>query len=218
MNLFILEHRNTNESLQDWMYRNGQSHCDQHQKLILEAWQQLNTCANVIGIKTDNDSVAYKNHPCTAWVRKTLANWQFAIEYARGLALSMAERYGKDDFHKSLIRIEDNIPERANGRLSSDELTPFAKAMPDWLKRKHDCAIDAYREYYCLYKSWFARKDGDTGLYKVKPAVWKHGIAPEWYKRCDLGYALDKGYVSAWKGSKQIVLSRDIVSNFDDFC
>ena len=213
MNLFILEHRLPNESLQDWMFRNGQSHCDQHNKLILEAWQQLNTCANVLGIKTDNKSVAYKNHPCTVFTRSSLGSWQFVIEYARGLALSMYGRGYK--FHKSMERIEDNIPEDANGKLVGDRIMPFAKAMPDWLKRKHNCAVEAYREYYCLYKSWFAAKDGDTGMYKVKPANWKHGEIPEWYNRVDLGYALDKGYVSAWQGTKQIVLTREMVSNLD---
>lgn len=217
MNIFILEHRLPSESLADWCYRIGQSHCDQHNKLVLEAWQQLNTCANVIGIKTDNKSVAYKNHPCTLFTRGSLGSWQFVIEYARGVALSMLERGHSKKLHASLERIEDNIPEDANGRLVGERITDFALAMPDWIKRKHGNAVDAYREYYCLHKSWFARKvRGVEGKYTVYPSTWKNS-EPDWFERICILEALDKGYVSAWQGSKRIVLSRDMVVNLEEF-
>lgn len=216
MNLFILEYRNENESIEDWCFRNGESHCDQHNKLVLEAWQQLNTCANVLNIKTDSTSVAYMNHPCTKFTRASLGNWQFVYHYASGLANSMAKRYGKTELHKSFQRIEKNIPYDANGLLSGD-MTDFVVAAPQWIKDKHSDAIAAYREYYCKYKSWFARKDrNNDGKFIVYPSSWKHGIIPSWFVRFDPLLAIDSGYVDAWIGNKKIVLTREMVSNLSE--
>lgn len=217
MNIFPLEHRDNNESLQDWCARIAHSHCDQHQKLILEAWQQLNTGCNVLGIETDNKSIAYKNHPCTVWTRATLGNWQFVIEYAYALALDMAERYGKNELHKSAIRIEESIPYCGDGKVTGD-ITEFAKAMPDALKRRHTCSVDAYREYYSLYKSWFARKQRGTDKYIVYPCTWKHGNIPEWFVRNPLRRAVIGGCVDAWQGSKRIVLTKEMIANYDEMC
>lgn len=215
MNIFILEHRQQGESLSGWCERNANSHCDQHNKLILEAWQQLNTCANVLNIKTDSNSVAYMNHPCTKFTRGSLENWQFVYEYAYQLAISMAKRYGKPELHKSWLRIEENIPYDSAGKLHG-VLTDFAVAAPQWIKDKHSDPVDAYREYYCTYKSWFARKVRGGDSYKVYPSTWKHGKQPTWFSRTDIDTAIDNGYVDVWYGNKKVVLTKDKVYNLDE--
>lgn len=216
MNIFPLEHRIDGESLTDWCDRIAHSHCDQHQKLILEAWQQLNSSCNVLGIKTDNDSATHKNHPCTKWVRKNLSNWQFTIEYANSLAFDMADRYGRDELHKSAIRISENIPCDANDLLRADDITEFACAMPDSIKNRHVNAVDAYREYYCLRKSWFVRKERGGDKYIITPAKWKHGDVPEWFNRNPIDKALIGGCISTWQGSKSIVLTKSMVKNIEE--
>lgn len=219
MNIFILEHPKENESLAEWCKRIAHSHCDQHNKLILEAWQQLNTNCNVLGIETDNPSKAYENHPCTVWARSSIDNWLFLINYAEQLAGDMAERHNKSELHKSYGRILDNIPfnpkpfYKGSKWLDSSDLTAPAKAMPDAVKNKHPNtlrgAVDAYREYYSKYKSYFARKDPkNKGKYIITPAKWKHGDTPVWFEPPTVEEALEAGFISGtcWTNPKKTII------------
>lgn len=218
MNIFILEHRKPNESLGDWCKRIAHSHCDQHNKLILEAWQQLNTNCNVLGIPTDNPAKAYVNHPCTVWARSSEKNWLFLINYAEQLAGDMAERHNKSQLHKSYERILDNIPfeplsfYKGKQWLKAKDLTTPAKAMPDSIKKKYpqtmEGTINAYREYYSKHKAYFARKDNkNQGKYIITPAKWKHGNVPTWFEPPTVEEALKAGYITAtcWTNPKKTV-------------
>lgn len=214
MNIFAIEHILPNDTLQSYAKRVAQSHCDKHQKQVLECWQMLNTNMNILGISTDNSSTAYRNHPSTIWGRESLANHQFCYHLCEELAIEMADRYGKKTLHKSWLRVKENIPYTPHG-LVGDSLTPFKPAMPDYISSAFKCPVEAYREYYNTHKSWFARKAKGVGsfgqeitIYKVKRASWKNRNKPSWIREISLDEALENGYIKANAGSKSFVLTK----------
>lgn len=213
MNIFAVEHMLPNDSLQSYAKRVAASHCDKHQKQVLECWQQLNTNMNVLGVPTDNPSKAYINHPCTKWSRQTLANHQFLYHLCEELAIEMQRRYGRKDLHKSWIRVKENIP-YAPSELTGDVLTPFATAMPDSIANSFKCPVEAYREYYSTHKAFFARRAKGVGsfgqevmIFKVKRASWKNTDKPSWIREITLDEALKNGYIKANDGKKDIALT-----------
>lgn len=215
MNIFGLEYRGDNESITDYAARVARSHCDLHQKQILENWQMLNSSANVLGIATDSKSKAYVNHPCTVWTRASLENWQFTYDLTEQLALEFMRRNGSSTPHKSWLRVQANIPRDANGLLSG-ELTPFATAMPPVIvSATGGNPVAAYRQYYNMYKAFFARRSKTKGMfgqdvivYKVKPATWKNADIPFWWNPVPIDIAIRDGYIKATnEKGKQFKLS-----------
>lgn len=216
MNIFALEYRQPNETLQSYTQRIAASHCDQHQKLCLEQWQMLNTNCNVLGIDVPNKSKAYVNHPCTQFVRQSLGNWQFCIELCYALAIDFADRYNKEDLHKSALRVSEEVPYDALGKLSGG-LTEFAMAMPESFKKRFkDDPVTAYREYYMTHKAFFTRKDRkNPGKYLIQRAKWTNKSKPSWYKEISLDEALSKGYITVNddKGKRIVVSDKNIFTN-----
>lgn len=215
MNIFMLEYRNDNESIKSYARRVAQSHCDLHQKQILEAWQMLNTNCNVLGIKTDNSSKAYVNHPCTVWARSSLENWQFLYHLAEELAIEFQKRNNKRDLHKSWTRILENVPYNANEAICGS-LTPSPMAMPDSITNaSENDPVAAYRAYYNTHKAYFSRRTKvkgtfgqDLDAYSIKPASWKNQDNPVWWNPVSLDDALSLGYIKATgQNGKQFVLS-----------
>lgn len=220
MNIFILEHRKQNESLESWCTRIAESHCDQHvNKMISEAHQMLNTNRVLLGLPSASKSTAYKSHPCTVWARKTASNARFLSTLADVLDTSAKLRSGREVPHKSLTSIRMHSLGDISSVVKDTTLSPFAMAMPDNLKRKFkEDPIEGYRIYYSLYKSWFARKDPkQEGMYITYPSTWKNTSPPEWFQRTSLKRAVLGGCVVGWKGSKKIVLTKDMISNYNEF-
>ena len=133
--------------------------CDKHVvKMILESAQML---CSVQPEGTAPYKRSFYNHPCTKWVRASVANYDWLIEHARALCTEYTRRYGK--VHKSEKVIDwcdANRPE-----LPDVGLTPFAQAMPE--DYKNEDAVEAYRTYY--------RND------KRRFATWKDVDPPTWF-------------------------------------
>ena len=133
--------------------------CDKHVvKMILESAQML---CSVHPEGTAPYKRGFYNHPCTKWVRASVANYDWLIEHARALCTEYTRRYGK--VHKSEKVIDwcdTNRPE-----LPDVGLTPFAQAMPE--DYKNEDAVEAYRTYY--------RND------KRRFATWKDVDPPTWF-------------------------------------
>jgi uncharacterized protein YegP (UPF0339 family) len=100
------------------------------------------------------------NHPCSVWVRSSLDNYFWTLEYVQALNDESIFRGYKShascEEAVSLPRPE-NVPD-------TGELTPFVLAMPDRFKK--DNAVDSYREYYRVYKQ-------DIATWRVRqPPYW----------------------------------------------
>ena len=113
---------------------------------------------------------AFRNHPCTVWVRESMANLAWTIVHAQALLYEYLHRYNK--FHGCSTAIGDAsnlFNQTGNGLACYLNHTPFARAMPDYLK--NDSSIDtvtAYRRYLVAHKPW-ATWDRDPSR---KPAWW----------------------------------------------
>jgi hypothetical protein len=110
-------------------------------KMPLETAQLLCSAHHTSGIETPY-KITHINHPCSKWVRESLSNYLWLIDYGLELCKEYTYRYGK--VHKSQQVIEwasYNIP-----NLPNVNLTRFVQAMPDVYKNIN--AIKAYRNYY----------------------------------------------------------------------
>tara|TARA_R110002050_G_scaffold16903_1_gene50814 strand:- start:78 stop:554 length:477 start_codon:yes stop_codon:yes gene_type:complete len=152
MNIFVLD---------DNIERCAAYHCDKHVvKMTLETAQLL--CSPF-----EQGDAPYKrthyNHPCAKWARESVGNYEWLLELGYRLAEEYTHRYGK--MHKCLDVIDwcDNNSHTLN--LPDLGLTPWAQAMPD--EYKSQCAIQAYRNYYC----------GD----KLEFCTWKNRQLPNWW-------------------------------------
>jgi hypothetical protein len=112
--------------------------------MILEQNQLLTTVHHMSG--ADPKSVPYRkthyNHPCSVWVRKSLANYKWLLLATRELCKEYTYRYGKIHKSEAVLRwCEENLP-----NIPDLGLTPFAQAMPD--EYKDPDPVKAYRSYY----------------------------------------------------------------------
>lgn len=126
-------------------------HLDRHiVKMPLESAQLLCTALHLNDISAPYKPT-HKNHPCAVWVRQSLDNFVWCVEYGLSLCAEYTHRYSK--VHKSQAVIDycfQNLPE-----LPDIGLTSFVQAMPDVYKR--DDAVEAYRAYYQGDKAHMAK-------------------------------------------------------------
>lgn len=153
MNIFILD--------------NSHWHCahymvDRHVvKMPLEHAQMLSTAVRLSGIDAGY-KITHKNHPCSIWVRESVANFLYLVELTFSINEEWKERYGHTHNMKSWEVIKTlPIP-----KLPDIPMTPFAQAMPEEFRGPD--AIEAYRSYY-------------NGA-KQHIATWRHGQIPPWFK------------------------------------
>lgn len=177
MNIFVLDQ----EPKQAAAY-----HVDRHViKMILESAQMLSTAHRVLDgiqyidktsgrrniqrwrLKNDlDDSIFYQathiNHPCSRWVRESDSNYQWLYELFLYLSTEYVERYQKDHLTwDKLGKILEQFPRK----IKVGSLTPFALAMPEQYRIKHN-PVQSYRQYYISEKS---------GLFS-----WKNKPSPYW--------------------------------------
>lgn len=151
-------------------------------KLIMESNQMLSQAVKSIApthlwlnhVKTSClvNGLAYSNHPCTSWVKKSSGNFLWLVKHAEALSSEYTERYNK--IHASSIRTE-NIKQLYLSLLPENypsELTPFANCASNAsleLSFKHLPTTEAYRAY--LNARW-----------KTDPraVTWKNRPAPDW--------------------------------------
>lgn len=165
MNIFVLD---TNPQLC------AQYHCDAHvRKMILEYAQMMRTAHYVLdGTTTIAGVPLYKpthiNHPCTKWVRESLANYYWLACLWVDLCQEYEYRFRK--IHLTELKLSTVIPYNVPNKLIKDTETfipdNFVQAMPDNCKRND--AVEAYRTYYRTEKRHLAK--------------WTNREVPPWYK------------------------------------
>jgi|TARA_R110000803_G_scaffold10752_1_gene32587 hypothetical protein len=147
MNIFVLDTE---------IKKCAEYHCDKHViKMILESVQMMSSVVRLSGYDLGY-KLTHKNHPCTIWARKSLANYKWLFKLTEGLNAEYRYRYNKTVNHKSYDMVKTlpmpNIPDTG--------LTPFAQAMPDQYKSNN--AVQSYRDYYLNEKAnlltWTKRK------------------------------------------------------------
>jgi hypothetical protein len=135
--------------------------CDKHiVKMILESAQMLCTAYG----EGAPYKPAFKNHPCTKWVRQSQQNYNWLCQHAQAMCAEYERRYKRTHKSQAVISLCSKL-----ATLPDIGLTPFAQAMPDQYKDAN--AVVAYRNYYKGEKS--------------KIAVWKHCSPPSWWTHRD---------------------------------
>ena len=88
----------------------AQQLCDKHVvKMILETAQMLCTVARNHGHEAPY-KVAHPKHPCTLWVGKSAANWQWLIDHGLAMAAEYTRRYGRKHKSEEVIRWCARLP------------------------------------------------------------------------------------------------------------
>ena len=146
----------------------AKSLCDQHivkmpleeaQMLCTAIWHYIPEVANSWGLYKP----VHQKHPCTLWAMETRANFEFSFSLYVAMLKEYTHRYGKvhgaanPSKHNpfvtpdNIIRCKDYIPE--------GQLTPHPQCFSghDHLKTDENWPIVAYRAFYVVDKSRFAR-------------------------------------------------------------
>ena len=139
-------------------------------KMPLETAQMLCTAHRVL----DGDEyaeltglykTAYKNHPCTIWVRESIANYAWLYAHFYALNEEYKYRYGRD--HSSYTKLAEPLA-RPPMNIPQVEQTPIRLAMPD--QYKSDDPIESYRNY-CIHEKHYAKWEKG----RDKPEWWQLG-------------------------------------------
>ena len=130
-------------------------------KMILESAQMLSlvfsphywdigTVSKVDGTPFKTAKGAFKKHPCTIWAAAKVENCAWLLQHGAALCSEFAVRYGKQHRLTKSIFEAKKLFHRESGEVITchNQVTSFARAMPDYLK--FDDSIDdieAYRQY-----------------------------------------------------------------------
>lgn len=131
--------------------------------MIVETAQMLSTAHQLNGspYKDKVYKATHINHPCNIWVRKTKANYLWALDLLKNLISQYEDRYKKEHKTNRLVKyFEDYIP------IKKGKLTEFPQAMPE--EYRSNDVVTAYRNYYIKDKSRFAK--------------WNYCNTPSWFK------------------------------------
>jgi hypothetical protein len=163
-------------------------HCDKHvNKMIIEHLQMMSVALAHYGYppakKKDGNyysTRAYKNHPCTKWVKASSSNFLWLFSMTKYLCIEFERRYGKR--HAGQTSLVGLVEEGTLSNLMDQDIyphvghTPPALAMPDYCK--HPDPIVAYRTYYNLEKwefaSWDKTDQGEPPWWA--PACYNHRL------------------------------------------
>jgi hypothetical protein len=185
MNIFTLN-QNPRECARD--------HCDKHVvKMILESSQMLSTTITILDPEFTTKhkhallKSTHQNHPCTIWTRESFNNFMWHLDLLTALHEEYESRYWR--VHNCVYQLNTiyNWVSNQNTceKFPVTNATRFAMAIPDdKIKHKYtdlltglrpdasimdqnSIIIAAYREYYMIHKSRFAR--------------WNHSEVPSWY-------------------------------------
>jgi hypothetical protein len=106
--------------------------------------------------------IGYVNHPCTVWSYSSIENWYWLLELAYNLGFEYSRIYKKEHACMPILDwFSENPP-----NLPNIEFYEPPQAMPDECKVENNSVL-AYRNYYILHKSKFAK--------------WPVNEIPEWY-------------------------------------
>ena len=156
--------------------KSAELHCDKHVvKMIIEYAQLMSTAHRVLDgemyvDKTANnrrikrwcladkhmEEVVYKashiNHPSNIWIRSSDSHYQFVYDMFVALCNEYTHRYGRT--HLTEEKLKDILQHLPNTIASTDFVEP-PQAMPDDVKTSN--TVDAYQNYYRVYKKDFAK-------------------------------------------------------------
>ena len=162
----------------------ARQHCDVHvRKMILEVAQMLSTAH----IECDGIQVAYKrthqHHPCSVWVRTSVANYNWALDLLVTLCIEYTYRFGKIHKTAEILPALSKVP-----TMPDIGLTPFAIAMPEELRSPDVCA--SYRRYLRVkLQSWRERERPiNTGFTLREVPKHLRGVSSRFFPRIDLGF------------------------------
>lgn len=143
--------------------------CDEHIiKMILEEAQMLNTAARIHAPDFAEEAglykIAYKNHPCTIWVRDNHMNYRFGVRLMYAMNKEYMYRYpvksdGKPNTGHASMRHFDAL---IDAEKYMPNYTNFMTKHPqcfsglDHLKTDEHWPVIAYRTFYKVDKSKFA--------------------------------------------------------------
>ena len=161
MNIFILDYN---------VQTNAAMHVDKHVvKMPTEHVQMMNAVCDEYGLPTNmNVPKSVHSHPCTLWLKKSLANWHYLHQLTLALHDQWRIRYNHRmicDTHSAY----DKMLQLTVPPLPKIELTQFAQALgSNAYLYQHEDTVTAYRRYFIGEKQHLAN--------------WKHGNIPYWWR------------------------------------
>lgn len=158
MNIFVLS-ENPVEA--------AQMQCDRHVvKMVLESAQLLSACCHHHKIEGVPLKATHIAHPCAAWVRMSMDNYEWLWDHMVALMWEYTRRYGK--VHKyEREGVHEWLWKNRPPRLPSRGITHRPLCMPREFHVEGD-PVASYRNYYIHEKASIAR--------------WKLGNVPDWFK------------------------------------
>jgi len=156
--------------------KSAELHCDKHVvKMIIEYAQLMSTAHRVLDgdlyedrtannhrIKrwrlsdSNMENVLYKashiNHPSNIWIRSSDSHYQFVYDMFVALCNEYTHRYGR--VHLTEEKLKDVLQHLPSNIANINFVDP-PQAMPDDVKTSD--AVDAYQNYYRVYKKGFAK-------------------------------------------------------------
>jgi len=163
MNIFYLDHDPVVAA---------KMHCDVHSyKMISESVLMLCNAHRMLDGDSYADSVGmfplgYQNHPCSKWVMRSAANYNWLLVMVENLSEQYYERYGSkkkepvNHKHSELLPALHQLPDS----IPYDMFTEPHLGMPD--QYKCDDPVQSYRNYYMGEKLGVIR----GGTYKFTEA------------------------------------------------
>jgi len=151
----------------------AEMHCDKHVvKMILETAQLLYSAHHLVGTQNLPEGaykMTHKNHPCSIWVRESVANYKWLAELGWWLCKEYQFRYGELRTHKTehhIVWLKEHVPV-----LPNTPMTPIRQAMPDQFKC--DNPVAAYQTYYR------ESKFNEKGIVKYTRRAWPDFLVAE---------------------------------------
>jgi hypothetical protein len=138
-------------------------------KMILESAQMLSTAVRWLDPDTTLPvyKLAYINHPCSKWARKSRANFQWLLHHMSWL---FNQKSGE---HKSARLIPEFQKYADNGDFPDEYLTPFANCARN-LERGVDYSdVDDVHQAYRMYMN-------DRWKERNITLTWRWGKEPDW--------------------------------------
>lgn len=148
-------------------------HCDKHVvKMILESAQMASTVFDKYGNHEHwMLKPCWHNHPCTLWAGDSKPNLKWLIDLGYFLCKEYEARYNKKhSYYGKFLAWRKRL---AKSNVPNKKFTAWALAVPPQYKEDIGSeynlieAINAYRLYYVMDKSRFAK--------------WKLGNKPAWF-------------------------------------
>ena len=138
-------------------------------KMILESAQMLSTAVRTLCPDTDLGvyRVAYLNHPCSIWARKSRGNFKWLLSHMSHLFLQ------KDGRHKSADLIPLFQQYADHGQFEQESLTEFANCA-----RNQERGVDYshYKDVHEAYRLYMNDRWKERNI----TLTWRWGEQPEW--------------------------------------